>query len=282
MSNLAVVGNPISHSKSPALHSAAYAALGLDWKYSSHTVEQGTLLNFVDGLNETWRGLSVTMPLKSEAFDLSASRDSHATYTEAVNTLAFSYNSGHRVIRGYNTDVYGIVSSLSARGGFDTNHASLIGGGATALSALVALKDLGFQSVSLVLRDIAKADQLIGLSRALGLDIDVVDFSGMNSCDRADVAISTIPGSAEIQLELLPRKKDAVLLDVAYDVWPSPRSISWNEMGGTSVSGLSMLAFQALKQVRIFTSNAPDEPLENEADIAQAMFASVGLNSEGL
>lgn len=282
MSNLAVVGSPITHSKSPILQLAAYRALGLDWSYVAHEVASEGLTGFVSGLDETWRGLSVTMPLKREAFELAASHDAHAQYTGVANTLAFSYVGGERVARGYNTDVFGIVSSLAARGLTHVDHAVLIGGGATAISALVALDELGFQSTTVALRDETKATPVIELAARLGMDLTVISLNALSSSKPADVAISTTPGSAEVRLSDLPRSDGAILLDVAYDVWPSPRAHEWNELGGASISGLSMLAFQALKQVRIFVADSPDNALANESDVAAAMFASVGLSPLGL
>ena len=66
----AVLGDPIAHSLSPVLHRAAYAATGLDWDYDAHRVPAGGLAGFVAGLDDAWRGLSLTMPLKREALDL--------------------------------------------------------------------------------------------------------------------------------------------------------------------------------------------------------------------
>ncbi len=63
----AVLGDPIAHSLSPALHNAGYAEVGLDWLYDAHLVGSGGLRAFLGGLDESWRGLSLTMPLKREA-----------------------------------------------------------------------------------------------------------------------------------------------------------------------------------------------------------------------
>ena len=234
------------------------------------------------GLDNTWRGLSVTMPLKRNAFDLSMSRDAHAQYTGAVNTLAMSYEGGHRAIHGYNTDVFGITRALTAAGSQAIDHGVILGGGATAESALVALDELGAGYVTVALRDPAKADALTALGGRIGMDVRVAHLEELAQVAPASVAISTVPGSAEISLDDLARASGAVLLDVAYDVWPSPRAASWKARDGVSVSGLSMLAFQALKQVRIFVSDAPDSALPNEDAVAAAMFASVGLGESGL
>ena len=62
--NAAVLGSPIAHSLSPLLHRAAYRALGLEqWRYAAHEVDEAALRPLVAGLDESWRGLSLTMPL---------------------------------------------------------------------------------------------------------------------------------------------------------------------------------------------------------------------------
>jgi shikimate dehydrogenase len=70
VTRLAVLGSPIAHSQSPALHTAAYAALGLDWQYDAVEVTGATLANFVASRDASWRGLSLTMPLKRDVLPL--------------------------------------------------------------------------------------------------------------------------------------------------------------------------------------------------------------------
>ena len=281
-SNLAVFGSPIEHSRSPILHAAAYEALGLDWSHSKCRVEADEFRGVLDSLDTSWRGLSLTMPLKHEGFLAAGSVDSHGTYTQGVNTLSFAYLEGFRIVRGYNTDVYGITASFAAAGLQNCSRGTILGGGATALSALVALDELGAQSASVVLRDVRKAESLVSLGREIGIRVDVYSLTDLESVPSADAVISSIPGAAEIDLEPLERAFGAIMLDVAYDVWPSPRAAAWSQRGGVAISGLSMLAYQAIKQVRIFTAGVPDQELPRERDVAAAMFASVGLNSLGL
>ncbi|MEN9751767.1 MAG: hypothetical protein RLZZ600_814 [Actinomycetota bacterium] len=282
MNNLAVVGSPIAHSKSPVLHMAAYRVLGLDWSYTKNEVAQGNLGSFIKSLDHSWRGLSITMPLKQEAFELAATKDAHAEYTGAVNTLAFSHQRSVTAAHGYNTDVFGITESMRSAGIDGCTHAAIIGGGATALSALVALSELGCTEVSVALRSIAKGEDLLALGTRLGVNVNIVDLASLDAIKTVDAAISTVPGSADVSLDALCKSPQSLLLDVAYDVWPSPRSSQWSASGGVAISGLSMLANQALKQVRIFVSDVPDSPLPGESEIRAAMYASVGLNARGL
>jgi shikimate dehydrogenase len=101
----------------------------------------------------------------------------------------------------------------------------------------------------------------------------------MDILSPADVVISTLPGTVAVSLSSLARTQHASLLDVAYSPWPSARSAEWNVAGGESVSGLRMLAHQALIQVRIFVTGSPCEVLPREEEIQNAMFAAVGLTA---
>ncbi|MDP3893235.1 shikimate dehydrogenase, partial [Nocardioides sp.] len=82
-----VLGDPIGHSLSPVLHRAGYAATGLDWSYDAHRVSVGGLPAFLAGLDASWRGLSLTMPLKREAVPLVTRASERARLAGAVNTL---------------------------------------------------------------------------------------------------------------------------------------------------------------------------------------------------
>ncbi len=103
-----MLGDPIAHSLSPALHRAAYAALGLDWTYDAHRVPAGGLAAFLAGLGAEWRGLSLTMPLKREAMALVDEVTDRARLAGAVNTLVLDERHAgrgqHRPARGGRRD----------------------------------------------------------------------------------------------------------------------------------------------------------------------------------
>jgi hypothetical protein len=105
----AVLGSPIAHSLSPALHRAAYVALGLSWTYDAIEVRPGGLEPYLDG---SFAGLSLTMPLKQEVLPLLTSSDRLVQITGAANTVVIE--GGARV--GHNTDVHGIVAALREAG----------------------------------------------------------------------------------------------------------------------------------------------------------------------
>ena len=96
----AVLGHPVAHSLSPVLHSAAYRALGLEgWEYTAVDVTEEQLGGFVAGLDESWAGLSLTMPLKQVVLGLLDHVEPLAGVVGAVNTVLFQPMGIHKIIR---------------------------------------------------------------------------------------------------------------------------------------------------------------------------------------
>ena len=108
----AVLGSPISHSLSPALHRAAYAALDLPWRYEVIELLPAGLPAFLDGLDDHWVGLSLTMPLKQTVLPLLGTASELVRITGAANTVVLTGSERH----GHNTDVAGIVVALREAG----------------------------------------------------------------------------------------------------------------------------------------------------------------------
>ena len=281
---LAVFGSPIAHSKSPVLHRTAYRALGVDWTYDAREVGADDLPGIVRGMDDSWRGLSLTMPLKSTAHDLADTRDAIAELTGAVNTLRFSGGSGaNRRLSGYNTDVAGIVRALAAVGVAETAHVHILGGGATAASAVVAAAELGAVNVSILTRSPEKSGALVDLGRRVGLPVTVTGFTAVNDLPAPQLVVSTLPGGSTAPVAYADAvMAGAALLDVAYDPWPSAQATAWSAAGGTVANGLSMLVHQALLQVRIFAFDDLFQPLDHEDTVLRDMLASVGLDVRGI
>jgi shikimate dehydrogenase len=277
---LAVLGSPVTHSRSPELHAAAYRALGLDWSYEAVDVPEGELAGFIDGLGPEWRGLSLTMPLKQAVLPLLTECDRVAEQTGAANTVLFD---GEEVA-GFNTDVAGIVRALAGAGLTEARYVHILGGGATAASALAAVAELGAERVDVHVRDLEKSRWLEPLAHGLGLMIRLRSFSQADrSLDIPDLVISTLPGGASTEaLYTDGTRRTAVLLDVAYEPWPSALASAWASVDGTVVSGLAMLVHQALLQVRIFVSGDPLEPLPDEEGVLAAMLDAAGIDAAGV
>jgi shikimate dehydrogenase len=284
----AVLGHPIGHSKSPALHRAAYAYLGVDLGYSAIDVAEAALPAFMAQVREElggedgWRGLSVTMPLKSAMVEEVDEIRGIARTLGIVNTVAFEPGVGTTRLVGYNTDVAGIVNALRHAGTADAPTAVVLGGGGTAAAAVAALEELGAPGAELFVRDVGRGAEARAAAAALGLPIQLLPLAGAAAAmAAADVVISTLPPraadslAAELARELAgegARKIPGVLLDVAYDPWPSRIASVWQDAGGIVVPGLEMLIYQAVEQVRHFTGLGAAVP----AEVIDVMCDAVG------
>ena len=246
----AVLGDPIAHSLSPALHRAAYAATGLDWEYDALRVPLGGLAGFVAGLGADWRGLSLTMPLKREALALAAEVGPWARIAGAANTLV-------RTERGWaadNTDVPGAVAALRERTTDRLVTATVLGGGATAASTALALCELGVGSLTLLVRSPARAADTLAAIDAHP-SRPAVRIGSLDSGEVVgDVVVSTVPAAAQTP-DLVARCGGVpVVFDVVYDPWPTPLAASAS--GRVLVGGLDLLVHQAALQFELFTGRS--------------------------
>lgn len=267
---LAVLGSPIRHSQSPALHLAAYRELGLPWEYGSVEVSEGKLGEFLAGLDATWRGLSLTMPLKREVLDHVDDVDDTGALVGASNTVLFEQG---RVL-GFNTDVYGAKMAMIGAGLSQVKSALVLGTGATASSVLAALAELGCTNVSFMARSPARADALLALARRLKVTATLGGYDVMPR--ETDLVVSTLPGTTDL-VRSFPEefRQDTPLVDIAYDPWPTELARHWLQAGGRAHSGLDMLIHQAIAQVRIFTGGTSDTVLPGEESVLRAMRAAV-------
>lgn len=264
---LAVLGSPIAHSRSPQLHRAAYAVLGLDWSYDRREVDDAGLPDFLAGLGAGWRGLSLTMPLKRRVAELVGDVDPVARSTRQGNTILLDDG---RPVKAFNTDVHGIVQAFADAGVTAPLRATVLGGGATAESAAFALTSLGAE-VTIAVRDPQKAAASGAFEGSRVVAIDAATASLADS----DAVVSTIPPNAEFHIDLPQLGARQTLLDVAYAPWPTALASAWQTAGGEVVHGLEMLLNQAVHQVRIFVAGDPSRPLPDEAAVIRAMRAAV-------
>jgi len=258
----AVLGSPVAHSLSPVLHGAGYRTLGLTgWSYVAHELTEGELPGWVAGLDATWRGLSLTMPLKEAAFSVATTVTETARVTGSVNTLVRRRDGGWDA---HNTDVRGLEAALA-----EVEHdgtATLLGGGATARSAVLALGSLGVQRIRLVVRGDVRPETL-RLAVHAGIAVDLVPLESWGSAHPGGLVVSTLPPAAgDLAARALgTRKRRGTLMDVVYADWPTPLARAAAATGMEVVSGLDMLVYQAAEQFRLFTGQQPP---------VQAMYAA--------
>ena len=264
----AVLGHPIAHSLSPALHRAGYRAVGLDWSYDAREVAEAGLEPFLLGLDESWRGLSLTMPLKRTVVPLLDELSSRAAQAQAANTVILE---GTRRV-GHNTDITGAVTAIRERFDGPVTRAMILGGGATASSALLALADLGCEEVTLVVRDPARARETIQAADRHPVRPRVRLGRFDDPPAEVDVLVSTIPASAQAGVLHLAELA-TVVFDVVYDPWPTPLARLALAHGRILVSGLDLLVHQAAEQFTLMTGLAA-APLEVMRSAGEAALAA--------
>lgn len=267
----AVLGSPIAHSLSPALHRAGYAALGLsEWSYQRFELVAAQLPDFVAGCDQQWRGFSLTMPLKDAALQMADEATDLAVRAGAANTLV-------RTETGWladNTDIPGLVTTLRpAWKGW--TQAAILGAGATARSSVLALAELGVTQLRVYARNPARAAALVNWAAQVAPEMvfetaDLNDWAGGED----PVVISTLPGGAADPTGLTRRA--GLLFDAVYAGWPTPLARAAGAAGMEVIGGAELLLAQAALQFKLFTGQTPPE-LALRAAVAAALSPKIVL-----
>jgi shikimate dehydrogenase len=264
----AVLGSPIRHSLSPTLHCAAYAALGLTgWRYDAVTCDEAALPAFVRRLGPEWAGLSLTMPLKRVALTVADQVSPLAGAVGAANTLVLGPSGSPR--RAENTDVAGILAALREADVDRVRAGVILGAGGTAQAALAALRELGENTPTVLVREPARTTDLRTAAERLGVRPTIRGGLPDLELPEADVVISTLPAGAADTLRPQRWVTRPVVLDVVYTPWPTPLAASALTSGCRIVSGLSVLLHQAVVQVELMTRRrAPIDQMRAAMDAA--------------
>ena len=260
----AVLGKPIAHSLSPVLHNAAYRALGLDsWSYGRHEVGETELEDFLESLDSSWAGLSLTMPLKKTIQPYGVPCNAWAKELKVANTAVFDWSGAN--------DKNAAIPAIRQDG-----EAVIIGNGNTATSALAACTEMPhIGHVTVVARHPDKNEALEPLAEShMGVgSISIVAMDhAANLLSHADVVINTIPGLAADPIAEAFASAGIVtngtLLDVVYDPRPTKLMQAWRSCGGTAIGGEEMLLYQAMIQVWLMTgiwdNDPPTEPTSHQ------------------
>ena len=274
----AVLGSPVAHSLSPALHRAAYAALGLHaWTYTAIECDEARLPAVLAGLGGDWAGLSLTMPLKRAVLPLLDEIDPLASDVGGANTVVLA--DGRRL--GYNTDVGGMVAALAAAGVTGVSPAAgalVIGGGATACSALAALRQIGARDVAVAMRDTSRSAELEAAAKRLDVAIRLCVLpAGAPAAavapppEGAELVICTVPPHAAgtVTPWLLRGQPPRAVFDVAYDPWPTRLAVAARGAGSIVIGGFDLLLHQAARQVELMTGHEAPLAAMRRAGLAE-------------
>lgn len=256
----AVIGDPISHSISPSMHSKWFAEFELDASYIPIQVRKEQLAQSVTSLKLLGAsGWNVTIPHKEAIIPYLDRLDDSAKRMGAVNTVVVEKDGS---LTGYNTDGNGFVQSLEEAIGFDFKNVPIlvIGAGGAARGISFALKSHGYLDISCANRTIDAAKKLVQEiegSRVLSLK------EAANELDTFQIIIQTTPAGmkdsdVDMPLMLNLLKPSAIVVDIVYNPLLTPFLLEAKEKGANIVTGLGMFVHQGALSFQKWTTRQPN------------------------
>jgi shikimate dehydrogenase len=268
-----IIGWPVSHSLSPAIHNAGFAAAGLDWVYLPFPVRPEWLQPALIGLVPLgFAGANVTMPHKTEAAELIQHRSDDATLLRAVNTIAVRGGE----LEGHNTDVAGFDRFLRRDAGFDPagRSALVYGAGGAARACALALARAGLAGLTVAVRDEARAAPLVKMVEALEVPVTVIR-PGDTGALTPDLVVNATPVGGRDAEQVLPSHphlgSGVLVIDLLYDPPSTDLQRRAREAGATAFGGLGHLLEQAALSFELWTGQPA--PLEVMSAAALASLA---------
>jgi shikimate dehydrogenase len=269
-----VIGWPVTHSLSPVIHNSAFAALGMDWVYVPLPVPPGHLARALGGLTALGLvGANVTMPHKTEIADLIADRTEDAERLRAVNTLVV----GPQGLSGHNTDAPGFDRFLRRDAGFDPEgrRALLFGAGGAARACALALARGGLASLTVALRDPARAEGLRGALEGLEVEVSVVAFEDAAGTPAELIVNATPLGALGEELPLPPLGSDVLAVDLLYRPHVTPLQTATRAAGGSAFGGMGLLLHQAALSFELWTGQPAPLDVMSAAALAEQAAGTV-------
>lgn len=258
-----VIGRPVAHSLSPVIHNAAFAALGLDWRYEAFDVGEDEVADFVArAAADGFGGLNVTMPDKAAAAAAVDLLSSDALALEAVNTIVFERGRDGVTTIGHNTDGPGFLDALAEDApelSVQGCRAVVVGAGGAARAVVLALARAGAADIAVLNRTPARAEAAVALAPDVGRTGEPDDLTA------ADLVVDATPVGMGDDADALPFDPDRlrpgqVVHDLVY--WPAetPLLRAARQRGATAVNGLGMLVHQAARSFRLWTGRDAPVP----------------------
>jgi shikimate dehydrogenase len=251
-----VIGWPLSHTLSPAIHNAAFRSVGIDWVYLAWPVPPEALADAIAGFRALGAmGVNVTMPHKEAVIQYLDEISGDARDVGAVNTIQ---QIGGRLI-GHNTDVDGFREFLASDAGVDVRDRSalVLGAGGAARAVVKALADLGAGEISIAARRSEQSENLVPLGPGVATSIAWDDLGARAAASDVIVNATPLGTSGADPLPELQFHPGQVIVDLVYDP-PSTQLVDRaRSQGAEAWGGIGMLVHQAAASFRIWTGQDP-------------------------
>jgi len=269
-----VIGWPVEHSRSPAIHRYWLELYGIDGAYEKEAVRPEEFASFLGSLSDRgYAGANVTLPHKTEALRLATIADESARAIGAANTL---WLDGTGRLNASNTDAYGFMTNLNQEAPhWNKGRAPVmvLGAGGAARAILHGLIAQGASRILLANRTRDRAEVLAG---TFGPAVSVVDWDARNQalagCGLLVNATSlgmSGKGPLDIEVEALP--EDAVVADIVYNPLETPLLATARARRRQAVDGLGMLLYQAVPGFERWFGVRPQVTKELKAHVAATL-----------
>lgn len=259
-----IIGDPVEHSLSPAMHNAAYEALGIDdqFVFTASTVRPADLETVIKALKVmNVRGITCTIPHKIEVMQYLDEIDETAKQIGAVNTVV----NDHGKLKGYNTDWLGTVTPLEKHGSLSGKKVALVGAGGAAHAMGFGVLSKGAE-LTIFNRTIEKAEELVSSFKEKGFDSvsaksteqlsEIVDFDII--LNATSLGMGEQVDKTPVQKEFL--RKEHIVFDAVYVPYDTRLLKEAAEVGATVIHGTDMLLYQGIPQFELYTGKkAPEE-----------------------
>lgn len=249
-----IIGDPVDHSLSPAMHNAAFKALGLNCTYIAFRVAEEELETAIQSLRKTrMAGFNVTMPHKVAIMKFLDELESTCLKINAVNTV----NNESGKFKGYNTDIYGFIQPLKRRNVRLAGKVALVmGAGGAARAVLAALAEEGMAKAIIAGRSTSKAKDIAEQAGKQGLGCEIISFDEVpDHARRADLIVNATPLGMKREPSMIKPEEiggKSIVYDLVYMPMETPLIESAKEAGAAVVYGYEMLVEQGARAFEIW------------------------------
>lgn len=266
----AVVGSPVSHSRSPALHTKGYELFGLPYEFSKFETDDANKVYNELVKDPEFGGCAITIPLKMDMLKYATELSDSARIIGAINTF---YPLGDGKYYGTNTDWIGITESFKNNGVYGSAMKGLIiGGGGTSRAAVYAFKQMGCKKIYMLNRTVSKLQEIKD-SFPSDYNIEILDSSSVPNIENIDLVVSTVPANVDLDPEFTSNIRHVLskgsgpkaFIEAAYKPLVTPlMTIANEEFMWNVIPGREMLVNQGIAQFQEFCGIKPpyDEVFE--------------------
>ena len=266
---IAIFGDPIGHTLSPAMHNAAFSSMGLDYIYVPFHVKPEGLKAAINGLRVLdLAGANITVPHKERVMEFLDEIDDEARKMGAVNTIV---NKDGK-LTGYNTDGRGFIMSLKEDAGFDPSmkRVFVCGAGGAARGIGFALASAGARRIYFYDIDVPKRDRLVAdVNSAAGREAARPSIFAPDFIKAADLAVNATPlGMHENDPSPIPEgsfRPGQVVYDIVYNPPKTKTLLAAEAAGAKAVNGLGMLLYQGVLAFEHWLGRTPPADVMRDA-----------------